>query len=81
MLPTESSDYQPVQLRHTIEIPIQQAVGKRLAQHLVPYPPGIPSFFKGEQVTATTVKKLESWIKQGIRVEGLKDNKIRIEDN
>lgn len=81
VLPTESTDYQPIQLKHTTEIPIRQAVGKRLAQHLVPYPPGIPAFFKGENVTSSTVEKLESWIKQGIRVEGLKDNKIRIEDN
>ena len=73
--------YQPLHLKSTIEVELQKAVGKRLGQHLVPYPPGIPVYFKGEEVTDTVVQNVESWIAQGIRVEGLKDNKIRIEDN
>ncbi|MEL0539375.1 aminotransferase class V-fold PLP-dependent enzyme [Staphylococcus debuckii] len=81
LLPTEMGHYQPLHLKSTIEVELQKAVGKRLGQHLVPYPPGIPVYFKGEEVTDTVVQNVESWIAQGIRVEGLKDNKIRIEDN
>ena len=45
---------------------------------MVPYPPGIPVYFKGEEVTDTVVQNVESWIAQGIRVEGLKITKLEL---
>ena len=53
----------------------KKAEGKVLAQHIVPYPPGIPVMFKGEVVTSHMIDLLNKYDKQNIKVEGLNHKK------
>ena len=46
-----SSEYRAVHFQKVKEIAIHQAEGEVLAQHIVPYPPGIPVMFRGEVIT------------------------------
>ena len=39
---TGFSEYKTVHFQNTKEVSIKRAEGKVLAQHIVPYPPGIP---------------------------------------
>ena len=59
---------------------IKRAEGKVLAQHIVPYPPGIPVMFKGEVVTSHMIDLLNKYDKQNIKVEGLNHKKILVKD-
>ncbi|QLK85277.1 lysine decarboxylase [Staphylococcus sp. 17KM0847] len=73
--------YLPTYISCASWIPFTQAVGKILAQHLVLYPPGVPSLLKGEKVTSSMVKLIDDWITQGFRIEGLVEGKIKVKDD
>ena len=76
----ETSEYQAIHFPKTKEIAIEQAENEILAQHIVPYPPGIPVMFRGEVVTLHMIKLLQYYSNLGIKVEGLKDKKILVKD-
>lgn len=77
---TKPSAYQTIGMHPSRSIPYQKAEGYTLAQHLTPYPPGIPSLLKGEIVTTDMIKLIEYWQSRGFRVEGLTDGKITVKD-
>ncbi|MNI00370.1 Arginine decarboxylase [compost metagenome] len=52
----------------TIELTIQEAVGKRSAEMVTPYPPGIPLLYPGERVTQAAADYLQMLVGMGIRV-------------
>jgi arginine decarboxylase len=53
-------------------IPLLQAVGKRCASHLVPYPPGIPLILMGETIHQEEIDYLLGLVASGGNVRGLK---------
>ncbi|CUT93696.1 aminotransferase class I/II-fold pyridoxal phosphate-dependent enzyme [Staphylococcus capitis] len=75
-----SSEYRAVHFPKVKEIAIHQAEGEVLAQHIVPYPPGIPVMFRGEVITTHMIKLLQHYSNLGIKVEGLKDQNILVKD-
>ena len=77
---TDFSEYKTVHFQNTKEVSIKRAEGKVLAQHIVPYPPGIPVMFKGEVVTSHMIDLLNKYDKQNIKVEGLNHKKILVKD-
>jgi arginine decarboxylase len=52
------------------EIPIQEAVGRRSAVMVIPYPPGIPLLYPGELITSETAEYLLKLIALGIKFHG-----------
>lgn len=64
----------------TRKINIEDAKGEILANHIVPYPPGIPIMLKGEKISANMVELLHYWSTQNLRVEGIENNYIEIKD-
>ncbi|RYM04912.1 aminotransferase class I/II-fold pyridoxal phosphate-dependent enzyme [Sporolactobacillus sp. THM7-7] len=47
------------------EIKLNEAAGRIAAEHVVPYPPGIPAVVRGERVTEESLKAIESWKSAG----------------
>ncbi|MHD0398654.1 Orn/Lys/Arg family decarboxylase [Staphylococcus simulans] len=79
-MPEWSGNYQPVSIDKMKDIDLSEAAGELLAQHIVPYPPGIPVFYKGERIQQAMIDIMEDWITQGMRVEGIKHRTIKIKD-
>ncbi|MEJ7512141.1 lysine decarboxylase, partial [Staphylococcus lugdunensis] len=67
-------------INHAYWININKAQDKVLAQHIVPYPPGIPVFWKGEKVTKNMIKLMQYYLSHSVRVEGIKNDKILVKD-
>ncbi|MDA3128881.1 aminotransferase class I/II-fold pyridoxal phosphate-dependent enzyme [Aliibacillus thermotolerans] len=63
-------DQLSVPIKEQMDIPLEKAYGKRTATDLIPYPPGIPLFFKGELLTGKRYEALIQWLRQGGRVQG-----------
>jgi arginine/lysine/ornithine decarboxylase len=53
-------------------VPISQAIGKRSADHVVPYPPGIPLILMGETVHHEEMNYIVELIASGGKVRGIK---------
>ncbi|MBD0384521.1 aminotransferase class I/II-fold pyridoxal phosphate-dependent enzyme [Paenibacillus sp. WST5] len=51
-------------------VTIQDAIGKRSADMVIPYPPGIPYLYPGETITASVAEALEQLAMNGIRFQG-----------
>lgn len=82
MLPItlEAGVYDSQHISQTNWIELEDAIGKILAQHIIPYPPGIPIFLKGERMTKNMVKLMRYYLQNGNRVEGINNGKILIKD-
>ncbi len=50
---------------------LSEAVGKIAAQALVPYPPGVPAIWPGEEFTVEVAEVLNRYVRLGIPVQGL----------
>ena len=48
--------------------------------HIIPYPPGIPVYLKGERITKNMIKLMREYLQKGDRVEGIKQEKILVKD-
>lgn len=79
-LPMEIGYYHPEKITQIKSVTIDQAYNRYLAEHIVPYPPGIPAYFKGEQVTESMVSLFQQWQEEGIRVEGINNQTIKVKD-
>ncbi|MCD8916441.1 aminotransferase class V-fold PLP-dependent enzyme [Staphylococcus simulans] len=79
-MPKTAGIYQPAAITHMKSAALETTAGKTLAQHIVPYPPGIPVFYKGEVVSGEMIEIMENWLAQGIRVEGITNRTIKIKD-
>ncbi|RIO54939.1 lysine decarboxylase [Staphylococcus hominis] len=80
LLPLEKSVYVSKYINHAYWININKAQDKVLAQHIVPYPPGIPVFWKGEKVAKNMIKLMQYYLSHSVRVEGIKNDKILVKD-
>ncbi|SDI11229.1 Arginine/lysine/ornithine decarboxylase [Alteribacillus persepolensis] len=50
---------------------LHEAVGNTAGSDLIPYPPGIPLFLKGEKITSERVSYLLEWLNNGGHVQGV----------
>jgi arginine decarboxylase len=67
----EAIPYTECRTRQRSLLPIQQAIGKRSAVQLVPYPPGIPLVLMGEVIRREVVDQLISLLLAGGKVRGV----------
>ncbi|MXQ54488.1 aminotransferase class I/II-fold pyridoxal phosphate-dependent enzyme [Shimazuella alba] len=63
--------YAECRTRERCRVPAKQAVGKRSAVHLVPYPPGIPIVLMGETIYQETLEYLLFLHQTGGKVRGI----------
>ncbi len=80
MLYSQAGEYNAVAPNSFVEMSFEHAYGKILAAHLIPYPPGVPSLLRGEKMTKDMIKLIHYWQTRGIRIEGLTNGKIKVED-
>ena len=64
--------YTAAQLHHmnTQWVDLQQAIGKVVAELIVPYPPGIPLLCAGERVTLEHIEQIENLLDAGCKFQG-----------
>jgi arginine decarboxylase len=55
----------------TRKVRIEEAVGELAGQMVIPYPPGIPVLYPGEEVTAETAAMLQELAQTGVRFQGI----------
>lgn len=60
------------------EIELDYSVGKRCADFIVPYPPGIPIVMLGEVLTIGKINYIKDIISNNIEVLGINNNKIYV---
>ena len=63
--------------RMAVTIPLEGSVGRKAAEWVIPYPPGIPVLYPGETITEATVSQLQHWRHEGARVQGARDPQLR----
>ncbi|MGM0846958.1 MAG: aminotransferase class I/II-fold pyridoxal phosphate-dependent enzyme [Bacillota bacterium] len=64
-----------------IWVSVDEAAGKTAGEMLIPYPPGIPLFYPGEEITEESISELKRLWEQGGKFQGehmLEDGKISI---
>ncbi|MGO4499831.1 aminotransferase class I/II-fold pyridoxal phosphate-dependent enzyme [Paenibacillus sp. 2RAB27] len=76
-LPTYAPISSPIRFDHgvlfqetTQLVNIEEAIGKRSGEMVIPYPPGIPYLYPGEVITASVAEALVFLARQGIRFQG-----------
>ncbi|MBE1447156.1 aminotransferase class I/II-fold pyridoxal phosphate-dependent enzyme [Paenibacillus sp. OAS669] len=57
----------------TAQVPLEDAIGLRSAEMMVPYPPGIPVLCPGEMISSEVVRYLKQLVQMGARIHGLID--------
>ncbi|MDU5545496.1 MAG: decarboxylase, partial [Clostridium perfringens] len=62
-------------------ININDAVGKIVAESIVPYPPGVPMLIMGEAIEERHIKLLNEYIKNKVDLIGIKDKKVKVIKN
>lgn len=83
---TETYISSPVPFHRRGSVPVESvpalyAVGRKAAEMVVPYPPGIPLVYAGEELTEATVSRLLLLAQQGAKFQGASDprmNTIRV---
>ncbi|MCU7558417.1 Orn/Lys/Arg family decarboxylase [Macrococcus capreoli] len=63
---------------HAIYMPLEECVGKISAEHIIPYPPGIPYILAGEAITMHHIQHIQKFIAAGGHVHGVEQFKIRV---
>ncbi|WP_414048879.1 lysine decarboxylase [Macrococcus animalis] len=63
---------------HVIYLPLDESVGHINAEHIIPYPPGIPFILAGEEITVQHIAHIQKFIHTGGHVHGVEDLKIRV---
>ncbi|MCE4957925.1 lysine decarboxylase [Macrococcoides caseolyticum] len=63
---------------NTILLDIHQCLGRISAEHIVPYPPGIPYILAGEAINSQQIAHITSFIASGGIVHGVDNLKIRV---
>ena len=62
-------------------ININDAVGKIVAESIVPYPPGVPMLIMGEIIEERHIKLLNEYMKSKVDLIGIKDKKVKVIKN
>lgn len=79
-LPVNEGTYIPRAITSATWVDLDHAIDQVLAKHIIPYPPGIPIFLKGERITQNMIKLMRYYLQQGGRVEGINNDKILVKD-
>jgi lysine decarboxylase len=58
-------------------VPVEEAVGRIVAESLAAYPPGIPNVLPGERLTAETWEYVETMLAHGGSLRGASDRTLR----
>lgn len=56
-----------------VKVPLSEAVGKRSAEMIIPYPPGIPFVYPGEKLSGEVIAILQTMARMGARFQGTID--------
>ena len=59
-------------------VSIDKAIGKIVAESIVPYPPGVPMLIMGEVIEEKHIKLINEYRKNGVDIIGIKDNKVKV---
>lgn len=59
-------------------VSIDKALGKIVAESIVPYPPGVPMLVMGEVIEEKHIKLINEYRKNGVDLIGIKDNKVKV---
>ncbi len=61
----------------TESIPIEESVGRIIAEFVMVYPPGIPIFIPGEIITEENIKYIQKNLEVGLPVQGAEDDELK----
>ncbi|RUS47219.1 aminotransferase class I/II-fold pyridoxal phosphate-dependent enzyme [Cohnella sp. AR92] len=61
----------------TESLVLEEAEGRRCGEWIIPYPPGIPELYPGEEITAAAIHRLKQWRLQGSRIQGAEDQGLK----
>ncbi|MEF2968773.1 aminotransferase class I/II-fold pyridoxal phosphate-dependent enzyme [Paenibacillus sp. M1] len=70
-------DLRPLLPDETEAIPLEESAGRRAAEMIIPYPPGIPLVYPGEEITAGTTAKLLGLREAKAKCQGAADPGLR----
>ncbi|SEP29276.1 Arginine/lysine/ornithine decarboxylase [Paenibacillus sp. OK076] len=68
---------QPIMEEETIEVSIENCIGLRSAEMVIPYPPGIPLVYAGERISASVVARMKLLRDEGARFHGVSDTSLQ----
>ncbi|MGJ7923114.1 aminotransferase class I/II-fold pyridoxal phosphate-dependent enzyme [Neobacillus sp. LXY-4] len=61
----------------TESVPVEQAVGRIIAEFVMVYPPGIPIFIPGEIITEENITYITKNLEAGLPVQGAEDDELK----
>lgn len=68
---------QPIMEEDTTEVSIENCVGLRSAEMVIPYPPGIPLVYAGERISASMAARIKLLRDEGARFHGVSDTSLQ----
>ncbi|KGP78082.1 MULTISPECIES: aminotransferase class I/II-fold pyridoxal phosphate-dependent enzyme [unclassified Paenibacillus] len=68
---------QPIMEEDTTEVSIENSVGLRSAEMVIPYPPGIPLVYAGERISASMAARIKMLRDEGARFHGVSDTSLQ----
>lgn len=68
---------QPIMEEETIEVSIENCIGLRSAEMVIPYPPGIPLVYAGERISASVAARMKLLRDEGARFHGVSDTSLQ----
>ncbi|HBU84680.1 MAG TPA: amino acid decarboxylase, partial [Paenibacillus sp.] len=68
---------QPIMEEDTTEVSIDNCVGLRSAEMVIPYPPGIPLVYAGERISASMAARIKLLRDEGARFHGVSDTSLQ----
>lgn len=54
------------------EVPLEESAGRFAGEFVNLYPPGVPLLVPGERITGELYRRVCSWLRQGLRVQGVR---------
>jgi arginine/lysine/ornithine decarboxylase len=70
-------DMKPMSADDWEVVPLADACDRYIAEMVVPYPPGIPLLYPGEQITDEVLHILKQLADQGAKCQGVQDAKLQ----
>jgi arginine/lysine/ornithine decarboxylase len=61
----------------TETLPLEAAIGRQLAEPIIPYPPGVAVLLPNEQLSEEIVLQLTKWREAGARFQGIQDETLQ----
>ncbi|MGV2887699.1 aminotransferase class I/II-fold pyridoxal phosphate-dependent enzyme [Paenibacillus taichungensis] len=68
---------QPIMEEDTTEVSIDNCVGLRSAEMVIPYPPGIPLVYAGERISVAMITRIKLLRDEGARFHGVSDTSLQ----